>query len=209
MRYVIIPVGTDGTYGIKDTDPCGDGRSPLWRVDNRAPWLAPRDVASAYVALLNEEMRRFESLPESQCHERGCTREASYDSESGGYFSTCERCFGYVGMRGHVHVTGYWPEYLAAHPEQDPNHTWRTAQTMRPIITDDVVTGYCCSDFMCGYTIDQPRYAVRTDRWFGGVHTWGVWDHVADGWVTFSDADARFSTTHEYAAQVLADALNG
>lgn len=207
MRYQVTAISGD-TFGLRDTHPCGDSRAPLWRVDSRAAWLAgSAEVAGAYAALLNAEESRFERTAESQCKEMGCARQASYDGESGGYFSTCDRCSGHVGYRGHAHAHGYWAAYIKAHPGTSTEAYMRTSQIMRPIITDDVVTGYRCADYMCGYTIDQPRYEARTSRWYGGVHTWGVLDHVTAGFISFGDEP--FNTESETSARFMADALNG
>lgn len=205
MRYQIMAVGN--AFGIRDTDPCGE-RSPLWRVDSRAAWVASEDVARAYAALLSAEDSRSRAVPYGKCHEQGCTRDASYDSEpgAGGYFSTCERCASYVGHRGHVHAHGYWPEYIAAHPRTRTDAFMRTSEIMRPIITNDVVAGYRCADHMCGYTITQARYESRTYRWFGGVHTWGVFDHVTGAFLRFGEN--TFTTKNESSAQFMADTFN-
>lgn len=212
MRYAIMEVSS-ASFGIRDTDPCGDGRAPLWRVDNRAPWLAgSRDVAGAYVTLLNAENTRVERVAYNKCHEVGCEREAMWAGEPGddertGYSSTCSRCFDYVGYRGHVHAHGYWPEYIAAHPGTSTDAYMRTSSLMRPIVTDDVVTGYRCADIFCGYTVDQARYEARISRWYGGVKTWGVFDHVTHSYVIFGDE--KFTTTSEDSARFFADTFNG
>lgn len=207
MRYVITEVSSD-SFGIRDTDPCGDSRTPLWRVDNRAAWLVgSRVVAWVYVSLLNADDARWNAVAYGKCHEVGCTRDASYDNESDSYFSSCERCSSYVGHRGHVHAHGYWPAYIAAHPDVRTDAYMRTSEIMRPIVTDDVVTGYRCADIMCGYTIDQPHYEARISRWFGGVKTWGVFDHVKGEMITFGGV--QFETESEDSARFFADTFNG
>lgn len=200
------------TFGIRDTDPCGDSRAPLWRVDSRAGWLVgSRDVAEAYARLLNAENSRYEAVPYGKCHTEGCTRDASYDSEPGSesYFSNCERCSSYVGYRSHVHAHGYWPEYITAHPGTRTDAYMRTAEIMHPVITDDHVSGYKCGDYMCGHTESQPRYSAVISRWFGGIKTWAIRDHYAARLEYVSFDAEPFHTESEASARFMADALNG
>jgi hypothetical protein len=209
MRYQVTALSAD-TFGIRDTHPCGDNRTPLWRVDSRAAWLSGSwTVAYAYVSLLNAEEIRYNAVPHGKCHTPGCARDASYDSEpgAGGYFSDCERCSNYVGHRGHVHAHGYWPEYIAAHPGTRTDAYMRTSEIMRPLVKDDAVIGYRCGDYMCGYTLTQERYECRTYRWFGGVHTWGVFDHVTGAYVSFGEG--AFTSESQGSIQFMADTLNG
>ncbi|MEU8272502.1 hypothetical protein AB0B89_35795 [Sphaerisporangium sp. NPDC049002] len=60
--------------------------------------------------------------------------DAEWDGEPGaeGYTDQCGPCFWLNAVLApHVHVERWWPAYLAAHPEVDPNHTWQTAYVTR------------------------------------------------------------------------------
>jgi hypothetical protein len=71
--------------------------------------------------------------------------ERSYDSEpgGGGYFSHCLRCFWLINQAEHNHTIYPSPAQVAAGTYK-AGHTWRTAQTVHPIIENNVHVGYRC-----------------------------------------------------------------
>jgi hypothetical protein len=99
-----------------------------------------------------------------QCLTPGCTRDRAYDSEppEGGYYSTCERCsMAHHSAAGlHAHRHSYSAAQVAANG-YDPEHTWLTSTTLRPVIEGDEITGWACREDLpkgrgrCGYVISR------------------------------------------------------
>jgi hypothetical protein len=81
--------------------------------------------------------------------------ERSYDSEPprGGYFSHCYRCSSLITQSEHNHTHYPSPAQVAAGTYK-AGHSWRTSQSVHPIIENDVHVGYRCvgtHSELCGW----------------------------------------------------------
>lgn len=83
--------------------------------------------------------------------------DRDWDSEPpgpGSYFSHCTRCSLMSGYRDHSHTYRYSATVVQAN-NLDPNHSWRTAQVMRPLWEDGRHVGYRCDgrsgEHACNY----------------------------------------------------------
>lgn len=97
------------------------------------PWSQARD--------LDADAPRCITCMVNPCH---------YDGETYRYSDSCQRCFrtGTTGPR-HLHVLKYWPAYVEAHKDLDPNvadHRWNTSHRSDSVFSaPGVQCGWYCT----------------------------------------------------------------
>lgn len=156
---VRLPNGIIGTVGDDPAFTATGWIAPVL-YDTEFAHLSPVGGANYNV----KEMTVISDTTEApRCTNTGCTREASYDSESEGYFSTCDRCTTHPAAGLHAHRQRFTAAQAAANggPRE-----WTTSYYLRPVITDDEITAWECRHPLsdgsaCGYTISAQELAAR------------------------------------------------
>jgi hypothetical protein len=177
-------------------------------------------TAGDVVVTFNGHIRReWEEVIAPECTTPGCTRDASYDGESDGYFSTCDRCHTVSGGGLHAHRHGWSAAQLAGDPRRDPNHTWITSTILRPVVEGDEIVKWECTEPLpddrgaCGYEISradvEAHHAFRRGEAFlndkawaahfghgigpqtNGHEVWNAYTAMRDAWNATHPTDVR------------------